>query len=449
MSLEAYVTDIGKAKLAAAAAGGPPVVLAEGALGDGGGAVITPTPGMATLVNEVWRDDLSSVGLDPQNASCVLVEIVAPIDTGGYWVREVGIFDGEGDLFAVAAFPETYKPPLQDGSGTSLDISIPIPITDTAQVSLVVDAAKVWVTLQAMEAALAAHDADAEAHGDLAGRFAAQGHDHDDMYAPVVHDHPDIRVNTRIILTAPLTLYVSPTGSDAADGLSIDAPLATIQAAYDRLAQRYDLAGHTATILLAQGTYTEGVIASRPIPGGGQGRVILGGVPGQPATINAGGGICVACTAAGCNITVQHVLLQGSYGVTASNGGYLVVGQGVAFGAVSLAHIAAGFNGIIELAASYAVQGGGTWHITAEHGMVNVGAGPITVTMTGTPAFTKTVEANNCSYVRLGAAVTWVGGATGQRYLANTNGIIRTNGSGANYIPGNVAGSASNGGLYV
>ncbi|MFV0347438.1 MAG: phage tail protein, partial [Halodesulfovibrio sp.] len=103
------LTNKGKAKLAAAQ-NGTPVQITEFALGDGNGSDIVPSEAMVALVHEVHRSPVNSIYIHPHNPNWTVAEVVVPQDVGGFTVREVGLYDADGDLFALGGSPTTYKP---------------------------------------------------------------------------------------------------------------------------------------------------------------------------------------------------------------------------------------------------------------------------------------------------------------------------------------------------
>ena len=117
MSTKFYtlLTEIGAAKLASATALGVPLKITHMAVGDGGGALPTPDAKQTALVNEKRRAALNMLYIDPQNSSQIIAEQVIPENEGGWWIREVGLFDESGALIAVGNCPESYKPQLAEG----------------------------------------------------------------------------------------------------------------------------------------------------------------------------------------------------------------------------------------------------------------------------------------------------------------------------------------------
>ncbi|WP_374248065.1 phage tail protein [Thermomonas sp.] len=139
-------TQTGQAKLAAFLAGGDPLALVAMAVGDGGGVPVVPTDTVAALVREVHRQPLSSLTTHPVNTNWVTAETVLAPAIGGWTIRELGVFDADGDLIAYGNFPESYKPILSEGSGKELVIRAILEVSDTAAITLTVDSSVLWAT---------------------------------------------------------------------------------------------------------------------------------------------------------------------------------------------------------------------------------------------------------------------------------------------------------------
>ncbi|EKC6526354.1 phage tail protein [Salmonella enterica] len=144
----ALLTNIGAAKLAKATALGMKVEITQMAVGDGNGVLPTPDPAQTTLIHEVRRAPLNMLTVDPANASQIIAEQVIPEDVGGWWIREIGLFDKDGDMIAVANCAETYKPQLQEGSGRVQAIRVILIVSSTEAVTLKIDPAVVLATRQ-------------------------------------------------------------------------------------------------------------------------------------------------------------------------------------------------------------------------------------------------------------------------------------------------------------
>lgn len=142
----ALLTNIGAAKLANATALGTRLEITHMAVGDGGGALPTPNPAQTQLVNEQRRAALNMLTIDPINTSQIIAEQVIPETEGGWWIREIGLLDKDGDLIAIANCAETYKPQLQEGSGRTQTIRVILIVSSTAAVTLKIDPSVVLAT---------------------------------------------------------------------------------------------------------------------------------------------------------------------------------------------------------------------------------------------------------------------------------------------------------------
>ncbi|EJV5982871.1 phage tail protein [Escherichia coli] len=148
MSTKFYtlLTDIGAAKLASAAALGVPLKIIHMAVGDGGGTLPTPDAKQTALVNEKRRAALNMLYIDPQNSSQIIAEQVIPENEGGWWIREVGLFDESGALIAVGNCPESYKPQLAEGSGRTQTVRMVLITSSTDNITLKIDPSVVLAT---------------------------------------------------------------------------------------------------------------------------------------------------------------------------------------------------------------------------------------------------------------------------------------------------------------
>ncbi|CNH99151.1 phage tail protein [Yersinia enterocolitica] len=142
----ALLTNIGAAKLANATALGTRLEITQMAVGDGGGTLPTPNPAQTHLVNEQRRAALNTLSIDPINTSQIIAEQVIPEAEGGWWIREIGLLDKDGDLIAVANCAETYKPLMQEGSGRTQTIRVILIVSSTAAVTLKIDPSGVLAT---------------------------------------------------------------------------------------------------------------------------------------------------------------------------------------------------------------------------------------------------------------------------------------------------------------
>lgn len=148
MSAKFYtlLTEIGAAKLASAAALGIPLKITQMAVGDGGGVLPMPSAQQTALVAEKHRAALNMLYIDPQNSSQIIAEQVIPETEGGWWIREVGLFDETGALIAVGNCPESYKPQLAEGSGRTQTVRMVLITSSTDNITLKIDPAVVLAT---------------------------------------------------------------------------------------------------------------------------------------------------------------------------------------------------------------------------------------------------------------------------------------------------------------
>ncbi|WFZ22857.1 phage tail protein [Citrobacter portucalensis] len=153
------ITTAGAAKLAAATMpGGKKVNLTAMAVGDGGGALSEPNAGQVKLINEVWRHALNKISQDNKNKNYIVAELVIPPEVGGFWMRELGLYDDAGTLIAVANMAESYKPELAEGSGRAQTCRMVIIVSSIASVELSIDATTVMATQDYVDDKLAEHE---------------------------------------------------------------------------------------------------------------------------------------------------------------------------------------------------------------------------------------------------------------------------------------------------
>ncbi|ELS5788636.1 tail fiber protein [Escherichia coli] len=153
------LTDTGAKKLAQAAApDGKPVRLTHMAVGDGGGALPTPDSKQTRLVHEVWRHTVNRIILDATHQNRIIAELVIPPETGGFWIREIGVFDEHGDLIAVGNTAESYKPTVAEGSGRAQTFRTILTVSSTATVALTVDNTMVMATVDYVDDKLKEHE---------------------------------------------------------------------------------------------------------------------------------------------------------------------------------------------------------------------------------------------------------------------------------------------------
>jgi hypothetical protein len=261
-------------------------------------------------------------------------------------------------------------------------------------------------------------------------------------YSNIV-DPPAIRP----LLTAALTYYVRTDGNDSNDGLtdSAEGAFLTVQHAVD-VVSTIDNGSNPVTIQLGDGTYvTDVVLLKNPV---GAGNVYIKGNSGTPSNVVIDGGFTK-------NMPGNIFYLQdfklikstSTYPVAiGTQYGAFIVFSGIEFGTGFTIHLNATSTSTLYANGNYVISGGCTYHAVAEtHATILLD--PITITLTGTPAFTVFAVVQNVGIIRTNA--TFSGSATGYRYVADSNAVINTFGAGASYLPGDAAGWTSNGGIYL
>ncbi|EIP5445270.1 phage tail protein [Salmonella enterica] len=159
MRFKTVVTTAGAARLAAATVpGGKKVSITAMAVGDGGGKLSEPDAGQTKLVNEVWRHALNKISQDNRHSNYIVAELVIPPEVGGFWVRELGLYDDEGTLIAVSSLAESYKPALAEGSGRTQTCRMVIVVSSIESVALSVDSTMVMATQDYVDDRLAEHE---------------------------------------------------------------------------------------------------------------------------------------------------------------------------------------------------------------------------------------------------------------------------------------------------
>lgn len=144
------LTEAGLAAFADAVVNSAPVIIGEIAIGDGGGAPIAPTGEETALYNEIGRHPTTAVTIHDEHDNWIVVEAVVPAESGGYTIREVGIYSNEGTLLAIASYPEQYKPEIAEGFGEDLTMRLIMMVVNASQITIedggsVVYATRVWL----------------------------------------------------------------------------------------------------------------------------------------------------------------------------------------------------------------------------------------------------------------------------------------------------------------
>ncbi|EPJ4165314.1 phage tail protein [Citrobacter freundii] len=155
------ITTVGAAKIAAVLAGTSTIVLdsnARMAVGDGNGTLPTPDPSQTSLVKEVYRAALNTASIDASNPKNIIAELIIPPDKGGFWMREMALYDAAGTLLAVGNMAETYKPSLSEGAGRKQVIRMVIAVSDVTAVTITMDSSTVMATQDYVDSKLSDHE---------------------------------------------------------------------------------------------------------------------------------------------------------------------------------------------------------------------------------------------------------------------------------------------------
>lgn len=155
---KAVLTTVGAAKIAAATAGGAKINLTQMAVGDGGGSLPTPVPTQTKLIAEKHRAALNKVIVDPKKKNYLVAELVIPPEIGGFWMRELGLYDDTGALIAVSNMAESYKPLLSEGSGRAQTLRMVVIVSDMDTVNLLIDSSTVLATQEYVDEKLLEHE---------------------------------------------------------------------------------------------------------------------------------------------------------------------------------------------------------------------------------------------------------------------------------------------------
>ena len=142
------LTDYGTQAFAKAIATNQPIQFSSFAVGDGNGQAVTPTADRTALVKETHRANVSAVSLDPRNNKQIIIELTIPEDVGGFYIREMGVFDSTNKLVAYANAPESFKPTLESGSGKVQVLRMILKVSNSQAVTLSIDNSVIFITRQ-------------------------------------------------------------------------------------------------------------------------------------------------------------------------------------------------------------------------------------------------------------------------------------------------------------
>ncbi|MEB2545190.1 hypothetical protein [Burkholderia cenocepacia] len=278
--------------------------------------------------------------------------------------------------------------------------------------------------------------------------------------APVSNGQAVQLGQVRTKLQANTNFYVNAsTGNDANNGLTPTTAWATLTAALGTIQQLYDLAGFIATINVAAGSYAPGICSGAFVGGISPNSVQVIASGAALVTNPSGTGAQNACFYATSgsqfliagSFTLVNSAAGGSCVQASGTGSMISTGAGISYGFSAGSHILGNAFGIVNVNGSYSIatNGGAGSHFNASTGgAVDVTSG-ITLSIGSNVNFTTAFSlATGVAQINAGG-MTFSGSATGTRYNAQSNSMINTDGSGANYFPGNAAGITASGGIYI
>ena len=160
-------TTAGLAKRANAEVMGTQIQITHAAVGDGNGSAVTPQTSQTELVNEVWRGAVNLIEIDSGNPNWVNIEAVIPASVGDWTIRELGLFDDDGDLVAVGNHAETYKPVLESGMGLDVYLKVTVAVENTDTIELLIDPAVALASRKYVDDKFTTHNTGDDSHEDL------------------------------------------------------------------------------------------------------------------------------------------------------------------------------------------------------------------------------------------------------------------------------------------
>lgn len=155
---KAIVTTAGAAKIAAASAGGTQLKITRMAVGDGNGTLPTPNPAQTKLINEKYRATLNGLTIDKSIKNHIVAELIIPANIGGFWLREMGLYDDFGTLIAVSNVAESYKPKLEEGSGRTQTLRMILIVSSSGAISVIAGGDTVLATKDFVADAINEHE---------------------------------------------------------------------------------------------------------------------------------------------------------------------------------------------------------------------------------------------------------------------------------------------------
>lgn len=161
MDFYTLLTNGGKNRIAYSHAKSTILELTSFAVGDGGDGYYDPDVNQSSLINETYRGSISQIYIDPDYENRLIVECAIPAESGGYYIREIGIFDKDRNLFAVGRIPESYKPVEDEGSTRDFYVKVVLEVENLEDRQLIIDSNVSIVSFDYLEKN---HNKDVNAH---------------------------------------------------------------------------------------------------------------------------------------------------------------------------------------------------------------------------------------------------------------------------------------------
>ena len=507
------LTDKGKYKIAAAAANKGQVVFTSFAIGDGNGAETNPLPSDTGLMNEVWRGQLDSVVTDPKNPAAIIINAIIPHNVGGWWMREFGLFDVDGDMLAVVKPAPYYKATSAEGQLEDVYYEFQLVIGEQAQVVVLVDPSILWATREYVETRRISagqmmnkpwlpckaldvatpptsnnqgdtYIIPAAAKGDWknkTGQLAEwNGKAWNFIQTPDGHGIglPDGSIYIKIagvytllndlldkrysqLVTPPASTFyvIGPTGNDNNSGLkpTPEEGFATIQGAIDAISRKY-ITQAAITLMISPGTYDGAVIVASFVS-----QWILVGNRENPGAVRVIATdpkkpiIRGLTTENATNVTVFGMTFSGYYEALATTGGSVSVWDcNVVLGVATQSCGFACYGGSMEIYGNINVSGAGLSVFRVNSGTMHIGYFDIKITRRAVITYNNVTVAAANFEISLGGQVSidariveFSGMPYGSAYSVGFNSTITTFGGGATFIPGTKPGSLQTSSSYI
>lgn len=198
MDFYTLLTNNGKKRIAYSHAKSTALELTSFAVGDGGDGYYDPDVNQDSLINETYRGPISKIYVDPDYENRLIIECAIPSDSGGYYIREIGIFDGNRNLFAIGRLPESYKPIEDEGSTRDFYVKVVLEVENLEDRQLIIDSNVSIVSFDYLENY---HNKDVNAHYRLIDADKVDGFHagNDENCIPVSNGETNLNLNADLI----------------------------------------------------------------------------------------------------------------------------------------------------------------------------------------------------------------------------------------------------------